>query len=84
MTTEKLKIKLKDEKELVAEINRYGADDEVELAIYVMDDTDKKNIEFQDICLVREGVNNAVECLVWADKDNEDYTDYFIIERTEE
>lgn len=79
----KLKIKLSDGRELVVEVNELDADN-TEMAVYVVDDTDKQNIIYQDICLVREGVKNDVECLVWGNKDEEDYTDFFSIGKYEE
>ena len=56
-----------------------------ELNIYLQDK--ETNCGTQNIAAVRqarnddESVESAVECLVWADKGSEDYTDKFIIEK---
>ena len=73
----KLKIKLSDGRELVAEVNNYDGEN-IELCVYV-----EAENSMQDICLIREGVKNDVECLVWADPNNEDYTDFFNIGKYE-
>lgn len=78
----KLKIKLSDDRELIAEVNELDTDN-IEMAVYLFDSTDKQNLIYQDICLVREGVKNDVECLVWADPNDEDYTDFFSIGKYE-
>lgn len=82
MENKKLKIKLSDGRELIAEVNELDSDN-AELAVYTVDNTDKQDIVYQDICLVREGVKHDVECLVWSDLNNEDYTDYFSIGKFE-
>lgn len=82
MENKKLKIKLSDGRELIAEVNELDSDN-TELAVYTVDNTDKQDIVYQDICLVREGTKNDVECLVWSDLNNEDYTDYFSIGKLE-
>jgi hypothetical protein len=82
MENKKLKIKLSDGRELIAEVNELDSDN-AELAVYTVDNTDKHDIVYQDICLVREGAKNDVECLVWSDLNNEDYTDYFSIGKFE-
>jgi hypothetical protein len=57
---------------------------------------DKNDIVIQDICLVRPHYvmskeaaevmidNNIVQCIVWRDVQNEDYTDKFVIDVYEE
>ena len=57
-----------------------------EFSIYLQDKT--TSCVTQDIAAVRQARNGddkptgeAVECLVWADKNSEDYTDKFIIEK---
>ena len=72
----KIVMKLSDGRELIAEVDNYDGEHE-ELAVYINSD----NL-FQDICLIREDENtkNNIECLVWSDKDEEDYTDRFSIE----
>ena len=57
---------------------------------------DKNNVIIQDVCLVRphyeinrktmefEVNNDFVDCLVWADSDDEDYTDKHVIAVYEE
>lgn len=82
MENKKLKIKLSDGRELIAEVNNYDGEN-AEIVVYTVDNTDKQNQVYQDICMVREGVKNDVECLVWADGNNEDYTDYFNIDKYE-
>ena len=77
-----IKIKLSDGRELVAKINNYDGEN-IELCVYTTDDTDKQNIIYQNICLIREGVKNDVECLVWGTADDEDYTEIFSIEKHE-
>ena len=61
---------------LVAE--RYEGDGVTpELCVYLLTEDD-----IQDIVLVRSVVGKeAVECLVWADCDNEDYTKKYLIEK---
>lgn len=84
----KLVIQLGDKK-IVAEIyNNNGPEIPPELCVYLQDEDDTI---IQDICLVRphyeykeksgyfETNNNFVDCLVWGDSDEEDYTDKFTI-----
>ena len=73
----KLKIKLSDGRELIAEVNNYDGEN-IELCVYV-----EAENSMQDICLIREGVKRDVECLVWSDPNNEDYTDFFNIGKYE-
>lgn len=81
----KLKIKLSDGRELVVEVNNYDGNHE-EICVYTLDKTDPKNMLFQDICMVREDEKEPgrVECLVWADANEEDYTDRYSIGKYEE
>lgn len=84
----KLVIQLGDKK-IVAEIyNNNGPEIPPELCIYLQDED---GAMIQDICLVRphydyiktsgefETNNNFVDCLVWGDSDDEDYTNKFTI-----
>ena len=76
----KLKIKLSDGNEIVVEINNHDGNHE-EVCIYL------EGPEIvQDICLVRENDedNNIIECLVWADENDEDYTHNFDIKKYKE
>ena len=76
-------------KKIVAEIyNNNGPEIPPELCVYL---SDEDGSIIQDICLVRphyaykeksgyfETDNNFVDCLVWGDSDEEDYTDKFTI-----
>ena len=84
----KLIIQLGDKK-IVAEIyNNNGPEIPPELCVYLQDED---GAIIQDICLVRphneynsksgyfETNNDFVDCLVWGDSDEEDYTDKFTI-----
>lgn len=73
------------ENTIVAEV--YQADPEIptELTVYIKS---KNGVILQDICLVREHYdvkngfkkdNNSVDCLVWGESYNEDFTDDFRI-----
>lgn len=78
---------------IVAEINDVSPEIPNELWIHIRDQEDKI---VQDICLVRahynyirskgefETDNDFVDCLVWGDSDNEDYTDKHVIAVYEE
>lgn len=64
-----------------------------ELCVYICD---KENNFIQDVCLVRqsyrfggineafESDNNSVDCLVWSDPNNEDFTHDFTMDVCEE
>lgn len=80
-----LKIELSGNRKIIAEINNYDGKHK-ELCVYIVDDTDKENVEYQDICLVREDEKepDRVECLVWGNQDSEDYTDRFSIGKNNE
>lgn len=84
----KLTIQLGNKK-IVAEIyNNNGPEIPPELCVFLEDEDG--NI-IQDVCLVRphydyrqatgefEINNDFVDCLVWGDSDDEDYTDKFVI-----
>lgn len=78
---------------IVAEISDVSPEIPNELWIHIRDQEDKI---VQDICLVRahynyirskgefETDNAFVDCLVWGDSDNEDYTDKHVIAVYEE
>ena len=62
-----------------------------ELSVYLEDN--ETGLILQDIALIRQSIkdisanetyDNTVDCLVWADKDDEDYTHKFVISLTEE
>lgn len=83
----KLEIKFGDKK-IVAEINDWSDGAPNELTVYLCN---KDNCIIQDICLVRphyevnrktcefETNNEFIDCLVWSDSDEEDYTHKFMI-----
>ena len=72
-----MKIKLNNGFNLVIEQNT-DPDYQNEIIIYL---TDKNNVITQDLTIVRHLDNgNKFEVIVFADKDNEDYTDKFEIE----
>ena len=84
----KLIIPLGDKK-IVAEIDDMnGPEFAPALCVYIQDEED---CIIQDICLVRphydyikksgefETDNNLIDCLVWGDSDDEDYTNKFVI-----
>ena len=73
-------IKLPDGKEIVAQLCNYdGAHPEI--VIFLQED----GLAVQDICLVRPHKDTSdVECLVWCDEYNEDYTHKFIIPQYKE
>ena len=60
-----------------------------ELAVYICDEN---NVVLQDICLVRQHyernnvnecakVDDRIDCMVWADCEDEDYTHKFVIDQ---
>ena len=75
-------------KKLVAEINDWSADAPSEIYVFL---EDENCLVSQDICMVREcfsfnpkqknfEINSEfVDCFVWGESDNEDYTDKFCI-----
>ena len=86
MMEDKIRINFAENLELVAEL--YNPDGEhPEIIVYL----EKDGVIYQDICLVRphEGENlvqetDAVDCLVWGDPYNEDFTDEYFISMYEE
>lgn len=85
---DKLEIKLADGNKLVAELYAPGGDNPPEITVYIQD---KKGVILQDIALVRakekeptvaDAENVGAEVLVWADEFSEDYTDRFIINKS--
>lgn len=77
----KIRINLAENLELVAELYNYDGV-HPEITVYI----EKDSVIYQDICLVRphEGPdcvqeNDSIDCLVWGDEDNEDFTDEFHI-----
>lgn len=71
---------------LVAEKSEYTVHPE----LYITLET-KDGELIQDIALVSQAITkgcelvpDAVRCLIWADKDDEDFTDEFIIEKYDE
>ena len=72
----KIKLKVKSGT-LVAEIYESGGGIKPEISVHFLDED--QNI--QDIALIREadGHDSFIECLVWADANDEDYTNKFLI-----
>lgn len=74
--------------EIIAEVSDFSPEVPNELWVHL---ENKNNLISQDICLVRphydyigskgefETDNDFVDCLVWGDSDNEDYTDKHVI-----
>ena len=83
----KIEIPIGDKK-LVVSINDWKDELPKEIFISIVD---KNNRVIQDICMVREHYHYSpksedfeidssfIDCKVWADSDNEDYTDEFCI-----
>lgn len=73
---------------IVAEIYQDGPESPEELTVYLRDENDAI---IQDICLVREHFgfnrktmrweynNSLIDCLVWGESDNVDYTNKHVI-----
>lgn len=82
----KIRINLGENLELVAELYNHDGN-HPEITVYI----EKDGVIHQDICLVRpfeqfhsktmefETRKDFVECLVWGDSDDEDYTDRHVI-----
>lgn len=82
-----LEMKIGDKK-IVAEITSWKDEMPEELYVYLCD---KNDVIIQDICMVREHYHynpqteefetneEFIDCKVWADSDNEDYTNEFVI-----
>lgn len=76
------------DKKIVAEINDWKDDMPKELVVYLCD---KDDCIIQDICLVRghyeykkddgefEIYKDFIDCLVWGDSGDEDYTNKYVI-----
>jgi hypothetical protein len=82
----KLFITLPNGKELVAEYYNFDGE-HPEISIYIAED----GMAAQDICLVRPHTNedyivegNDIDCVVWCDECDEDYTHKFVIKQYEE
>lgn len=82
----KFSIELDNGKKLVAELNNYDGE-HPEINVYIEAD----GLIHQDICLVRphEGrdcvqVKDSVDCIVWGDENNEDFTEEYWIQIYEE
>ena len=77
----KIRINLSEGLELVAEL--YDHDGQhPEIIVFL----EKDGIIHQDVCLVRPHENvehvqeaDRVDCIVWSDADNEDYTHKFVV-----
>ena len=77
----KIRINLGENLELVAELTNYDGN-HPEIVVYI----EKNMLVHQDICLIRphEGPNcvpeaDGIDCLVWGDECNEDFTtEYYI------
>lgn len=77
----KLRINLDCNLELVAELYNHDGN-HPEIVVYI----EKDGMAYQDICIVRPHENerciqvtDVVDCIVWSDKDNEDYTHKFVV-----
>lgn len=72
----KIEIPLKNGATLVAELYEYDSE-HPEITVHIKDNS----IITQDICLIRPSTSQDahVECLVWGDEFDEDYTDRFLI-----
>ena len=77
----KIAIKLTNGKEIVTELCNYDGN-HPEIVIYIQ----KNGVAVQDICLVRpyENIEEDIECLVWSDEYDEDYSHRFIISQYQE
>jgi hypothetical protein len=82
----KIVIPLNDGKELVAELYNYDGE-HPEITVYIREN----GLVHQDVCLIRphEGKDlaqekDSVDCLVWADENNECFTDEYWINIHEE
>lgn len=71
------KISINEKYDLVAETYRSG--NEEEIVVYLKEKS--TGLIHQDICLVRpsDTTKETLECLVWGDDEQEDYTDKFQI-----
>lgn len=78
MNNKSLKIELNNGYNLVVGINDWSFEYPKEFCIYV----EKDNVITQDIAIIRESItdNNKIQTLIYADKDDEDYTDSFNID----
>lgn len=83
----KLKVKLTNGNYLVTEVYDNGDGFPKEIFTHI---EDKNGVILQDICLVRQHYDipkntcdvvttEDVDCIVWGESDNEDYTDKFVI-----
>lgn len=61
---------------IVAYVQENGSEFPPEIYVYLKD---KEDCDVQDICMVR-AKGTGVECMVWADHNNDDYTHKFKIE----
>lgn len=78
MKNKPLKIELSNGYNLVVGINDWSFEYPEEFCIYV----EKDNAIIQDIAIIRESItdNNKIQTLIYADKDDEDYTNSFNID----
>jgi hypothetical protein len=78
-----MKIKLTNRKELMVDIYDHNGI-HPEITVYIAED----GIPVQDICVVRphkdNKVNDTVDCIVWSDECDEDYTHKFVIKQYKE
>lgn len=82
----KIRINLAEHLELVAELYNHDGN-HPEITVYI----EKDGIIYQDICLIRphEGPGcvqekDSIDCLVWGDENNEDFTDEYWIQMYKE
>ena len=83
----KIEIKIGNKK-IIAEVNDWSDELPAELCVYLADENDRI---VQDICCVRERYHfdkntgrfkinsNFIDCLVWGDSDDDDYSNEFCI-----
>lgn len=78
MKNKPLKIELNNGYNLVVGINDWSFEYPKEFCIYV----EKDNAIIQDIAIIRKSItdNNKIQTLIYADKDDEDYTNSFNID----
>lgn len=78
MKNKPLKIGLNNGYNLVVGINDWSFEYPKEFCVYV----EKDGVITQDIAIIRESItdNNKIQTLIYADKDDEDYTDSFNID----
>ena len=88
----KIEMPIGNGKTIVAEYLNWHDEFPNELAVYICDED---NVVLQDICLVRQHyehdrenggtkIDNRIDCMVYSDCGNEDYTHKFVIDQWED